>query len=37
LAEKKAWVLAQHFTPFPSLGHIIKKGDAWQWQPQLPE
>ena len=35
LAEKKAWVLAQHFSPFPSLGHIIKKGNAWKWQPQL--
>ncbi|HNS18288.1 MAG TPA: MBL fold metallo-hydrolase [Bacteroidales bacterium] len=33
LAEKKAWVLAQHFHPFPSLGHIIKKGKGWQWQP----
>lgn len=37
LAERKAWVLAQHFSPFPSLGHISKKGDAWKWQPQLPE
>jgi glyoxylase-like metal-dependent hydrolase (beta-lactamase superfamily II) len=35
LAEKKAWVLAQHFSPFPSLGHIIKKGIGWQWQPVL--
>src|SRR4030042_3240523 len=33
LAEKKAWVLAQHFAPFPSLGHIVKKGEGWQWQP----
>jgi len=33
LAEKKAWVLAQHFSPFPSLGHIVKKGDVWKWQP----
>jgi glyoxylase-like metal-dependent hydrolase (beta-lactamase superfamily II) len=33
LAERKAWVLAQHFSPFPSLGHIVKKGEAWQWQP----
>ena len=33
LAEKKTWVLAQHFHPFPSLGHIVKKGKAWQWQP----
>jgi glyoxylase-like metal-dependent hydrolase (beta-lactamase superfamily II) len=33
LAERKALVLAQHFWPFPSLGHIIRKGDAWEWQP----
>lgn len=33
LAEKKAWVLAQHFMPFPSLGHIIRKGECWHWQP----
>jgi glyoxylase-like metal-dependent hydrolase (beta-lactamase superfamily II) len=35
LAEKKAWVLAQHFSPFPSLGHIVKKGEEWQWRPVL--
>jgi glyoxylase-like metal-dependent hydrolase (beta-lactamase superfamily II) len=35
LAEKQAWVLAQHFHPFPSLGHIIKKGIGWKWQPVL--
>jgi glyoxylase-like metal-dependent hydrolase (beta-lactamase superfamily II) len=33
ITEKNAWVLAQHFSPFPSLGHIIKKGEGWQWQP----
>jgi glyoxylase-like metal-dependent hydrolase (beta-lactamase superfamily II) len=33
LVEKKAWVLAQHFAPFPSLGHIVKKGEGWKWQP----
>jgi glyoxylase-like metal-dependent hydrolase (beta-lactamase superfamily II) len=33
LAERKAWALIQHFPPFPSLGHIIKKGNAWEWQP----
>jgi hypothetical protein len=26
-------VLAQHFAPFPSLGHIIKKNRGWLWQP----
>ena len=35
LAQKKAWVLAQHFYPFPSLGQVLKKGQAWQWQPVL--
>jgi glyoxylase-like metal-dependent hydrolase (beta-lactamase superfamily II) len=33
LAQRNAWVLAQHFPSFPSLGHIIKSGDAWKWQP----
>jgi glyoxylase-like metal-dependent hydrolase (beta-lactamase superfamily II) len=31
-AAQKALVLAFHF-PFPGLGHIIQKGDVWQWQP----
>jgi glyoxylase-like metal-dependent hydrolase (beta-lactamase superfamily II) len=35
LAERKAWVLAQHFHPFPSLGHIVKEGKGWKWQPVL--
>jgi glyoxylase-like metal-dependent hydrolase (beta-lactamase superfamily II) len=35
LAEKQAWVLAQHFSPFPGLGHIIKEGAGWKWQPIL--
>jgi len=29
---EKALVLAFHF-PFPGLGHIIQKGEVWQWQP----
>jgi glyoxylase-like metal-dependent hydrolase (beta-lactamase superfamily II) len=29
---EKALVQAFHF-PFPGLGHIIPKGEAWQWQP----
>lgn len=29
---EKALVLAFHF-PFPGLGHIVQKGEAWQWQP----
>jgi len=28
----KALMLAFHF-PFPGLGHIIRKGTGWQWQP----
>jgi len=32
-AAEKAWVIGQHFPPFPSLGHVIKKGEGWQWQP----
>ena len=32
-AEQGAWVVGQHFPPFPSLGHIIKIENGWQWQP----
>ena len=32
-ARTGAWVVGQHFPPFPSLGHITKKEDGWQWQP----
>jgi glyoxylase-like metal-dependent hydrolase (beta-lactamase superfamily II) len=32
-AEEQAWVMGQHFPPFPSLGHVVKKGTGWQWQP----
>jgi glyoxylase-like metal-dependent hydrolase (beta-lactamase superfamily II) len=32
-AAEKAWVIGQHFPPFPSLGHVIKKEKGWQWQP----
>jgi len=31
-ATEKALVLAFHF-PFPGLGHIIQKGERWEWQP----
>ena len=31
-ATQKALVLAFHF-PFPGLGHIVEKGESWQWQP----
>jgi glyoxylase-like metal-dependent hydrolase (beta-lactamase superfamily II) len=30
--DSRALVLAFHF-PFPGLGHVGRKGDAWQWQP----
>jgi glyoxylase-like metal-dependent hydrolase (beta-lactamase superfamily II) len=29
---QSALVLAFHF-PFPGLGHVMRKGEAWQWQP----
>lgn len=31
-AAEKLLVFAFHF-PFPGLGYIVQKGDAWQWQP----
>jgi glyoxylase-like metal-dependent hydrolase (beta-lactamase superfamily II) len=31
-AAEKSIVYAYHF-PFPSLGYVIKKGEAWQWKP----
>jgi glyoxylase-like metal-dependent hydrolase (beta-lactamase superfamily II) len=31
-ATDKALVLAFHF-PFPGLGHVVRKGEVWQWQP----
>jgi glyoxylase-like metal-dependent hydrolase (beta-lactamase superfamily II) len=30
-ARKGEWVVGQHFPPFPSLGHIEKKGKGWRW------
>ena len=32
-AEQNALVLAFHFSPFPSLGHITKQDRRWKWQP----
>ena len=29
---ERALVLAFHF-PFPGLGHVVQKGEQWQWQP----
>jgi glyoxylase-like metal-dependent hydrolase (beta-lactamase superfamily II) len=32
-AEENALVFAHHLGPFPNLGHIVERGEAWQWQP----
>jgi glyoxylase-like metal-dependent hydrolase (beta-lactamase superfamily II) len=32
-AETGCWVMGQQFPPFPSLGHVVKKGIGWEWQP----
>jgi len=32
-ATEKVLVFAHHFPPFPNLGHVASKGNAWQWQP----
>ena len=31
--EKNALVLAFHFPPFPSLGHILNQAGRWKWKP----
>lgn len=34
MAAKGSWlVMAQHFPPFPSLGHIEKRDQGWVWRP----
>ena len=30
----QALVLAFHFAPFPSLGHIERNGEGWRWVPE---
>ena len=32
-AAENALVFGHHLGPFPNLGRIAAKGDAWQWQP----
>ena len=32
-AEEGCWVMGQHFPPFPSLGHVVRRGEGWRWQP----
>jgi glyoxylase-like metal-dependent hydrolase (beta-lactamase superfamily II) len=31
--EEGTWVIGQHFPPFPSLGHVVKRGAGWEWRP----
>ena len=31
VAEEEALIIGQHFTPFPSLGKVVKKGRGWLW------
>jgi glyoxylase-like metal-dependent hydrolase (beta-lactamase superfamily II) len=33
VASENAWVVGQHFPPFPSLGHVVKTSDGWEWRP----
>lgn len=30
-AENNAWIVGQHFIPFPSLGHVRKQDEGWHW------
>jgi glyoxylase-like metal-dependent hydrolase (beta-lactamase superfamily II) len=32
-AAEGTFVIGQHFPPFPSLGHVVKKGAGWEWRP----
>ena len=34
-AESGACVIGKHFLPFPSLGHVVKKREGWEWQPLM--
>jgi len=35
IAARKVLMIASHF-PFPGMGHIVRKGEGWQWQPVIP-
>jgi glyoxylase-like metal-dependent hydrolase (beta-lactamase superfamily II) len=35
-AEEHALVFGHHLGPFPNLGCIVQRGDAWQWDPVSP-
>jgi glyoxylase-like metal-dependent hydrolase (beta-lactamase superfamily II) len=32
-AAEGALVFGYHLGPFPNLGRLVKRGDAWRWQP----
>jgi glyoxylase-like metal-dependent hydrolase (beta-lactamase superfamily II) len=32
-AKTGCWVMGQQFPPFPSLGHVRKKENGWEWIP----
>jgi hypothetical protein len=32
-AVERTWVIGQRFPPFPSLGHVVRTGQGWDWQP----
>ena len=32
-ASTGSLVLGQHLPPFPNLGHVVKTGNGWEWQP----
>ncbi len=32
-ASDRSLVLAFHFPPFPSLGHVTRHGPGWRWEP----
>lgn len=32
-AEDRILVHGMHFPPFPGLGHVVRMGEGWQWQP----
>ena len=36
-ASSGSWVMGQHFPPFPNLGHVVKNGSCWKWQPVDPK
>jgi glyoxylase-like metal-dependent hydrolase (beta-lactamase superfamily II) len=36
-AEERALVLAFHFAPFPSLGHVVRRHEGWAWEPAATE